>query len=90
MPFNNENDGPLTQFWPAFKQRLREPARPGGNATGFQNFEPAVAEKWLMLLQEIAPGVTPRGHRLQPTRYDKLARNFLAEAQLAAITILLN
>ena len=90
MPFNNENDGSLPQFWPAFKQRLREPERPGGNATGFQNFEPAVAEKWLMLLQEIAPGVTPRGHRLQPTRYDKLARNFLAEAQLAAITILLN
>ena len=69
---------------------VANPARPGGNATGFQNFEPAVAEKWLMLLQEIAPGVTPRGHRLQSTRYDKLARNFLAEVQLAAITILLN
>ena len=34
-------------------------------------------------------GVTPRGRRLQSTRYDKLARNFLAEVQLAAITILL-
>jgi putative tryptophan/tyrosine transport system substrate-binding protein len=35
---------------------VANPARPGGNATGFQNFEPAVAEKWLTLLQEIAPG----------------------------------
>src|ERR1700730_8347908 len=26
---------------------VANPARPGGNATGFQNFEPAVAEKWL-------------------------------------------
>src|SRR5215467_12000275 len=32
-------------------------ARPGGNATGFQNFEPTVGGKWLELLKEIAPGV---------------------------------
>jgi putative ABC transport system substrate-binding protein len=32
-------------------------ARPGGNITGFQNFEPAVAGKWLELLKEIAPGL---------------------------------
>jgi putative ABC transport system substrate-binding protein len=31
--------------------------RPGGNITGFQNFESAVAGKWLDLLKEIAPGV---------------------------------
>jgi putative tryptophan/tyrosine transport system substrate-binding protein len=36
-------------------------ARPGGNATGFQNFEPAVAGKWLTLLQEIAPGLRRAG-----------------------------
>jgi ABC-type uncharacterized transport system substrate-binding protein len=69
---------------------VANPARPGGNATGFQNFEPAVPEKWLTLLQEIAPGVRRAGHRLQSTRYGKLARNLLAEVQLAAITILLN
>jgi hypothetical protein len=90
VPFNNENDGSLPQFWPAFKQRLREPERPGGNATGFQNFEPAVAEKWLM----VTARDRPRGYAARASSttdaYDKLARNFLAEAQLAAITILLN
>ena len=31
--------------------------RPGGNITGFQNFETAIGGKWLDLLKEIAPGV---------------------------------
>jgi len=33
-------------------------ARPGGNATGFINFEYGIGAKWLELLKEIAPGVT--------------------------------
>jgi putative ABC transport system substrate-binding protein len=33
-------------------------ARPGGNATGFSQFEYGVIGKWLELLKEIAPGVT--------------------------------
>jgi putative ABC transport system substrate-binding protein len=33
-------------------------ARPGGNVTGFTNFEYAMGEKWLQTLKEIAPGVT--------------------------------
>ena len=33
-------------------------ARPGGNATGFMNFEYSMGGKWLELLKEIAPGVT--------------------------------
>src|SRR5215813_6129392 len=33
-------------------------ARPGGNATGFTNFEYAISAKWLELLKDIAPGVT--------------------------------
>ena len=33
-------------------------ARPGGNATGFINFEYGTSGKWLELLKEIAPGVT--------------------------------
>jgi len=131
LPFDNENDGPVRQLWPAFKQRLGELgwaegrnikfdvlfttqnsdriragaaelvasaprlifvwsnpglaaikeatqtipvvfalvgdpvgsglvtslARPGGNITGFQNFEPTAAGKWLELLKEIAPGL---------------------------------
>jgi putative tryptophan/tyrosine transport system substrate-binding protein len=33
-------------------------ARPGGNATGFTNFEYTFSGKWLELLKEIAPGIT--------------------------------
>ena len=33
-------------------------ARPGGNATGFMNFEYSLSGKWLELLKQIAPGVT--------------------------------
>ena len=33
-------------------------ARPGGNATGFTNFEYAMSGKWLELLKEIAPNLT--------------------------------
>jgi putative tryptophan/tyrosine transport system substrate-binding protein len=32
-------------------------AHPGGNITGFQNFEVAIGGKWLQLLNEIAPAV---------------------------------
>jgi putative ABC transport system substrate-binding protein len=33
-------------------------SRPGGNATGFLQFEYSLSAKWLELLKEIAPGVT--------------------------------
>ena len=33
-------------------------SRPGGNITGFSNFEPAMTGKWLELLKEIAPRLT--------------------------------
>jgi putative ABC transport system substrate-binding protein len=33
-------------------------ARPGGNATGFMQFEFSLTAKWLELLKEIAPGIT--------------------------------
>ena len=36
-------------------------ARPGGNATGFSQFEYALSGKWLELLKEIAPRVTQVG-----------------------------
>ena len=36
-------------------------ARPGGNATGFMNFEYGLSGKWLELLKEIAPNVTRVG-----------------------------
>jgi ABC-type uncharacterized transport system substrate-binding protein len=33
-------------------------ARPGGNITGFMQFEHGISGKWLELLKEIAPGLT--------------------------------
>jgi putative tryptophan/tyrosine transport system substrate-binding protein len=33
-------------------------ARPGGNATGFMNPEPAISARWLELLKEIAPNLS--------------------------------
>ena len=33
-------------------------ARPGGNITGFQSFEPAMGGKWLGVLKEAAPNLT--------------------------------
>jgi putative ABC transport system substrate-binding protein len=36
-------------------------ARPGGNITGFQNFEPAMGGKWLGVLKEAAPNMSRTG-----------------------------
>ena len=36
-------------------------ARPGGNMTGFQNFEPAIGGKWLEVLKEVAPHLKHAG-----------------------------
>jgi putative tryptophan/tyrosine transport system substrate-binding protein len=36
-------------------------ARPGGNVTGFQNFEPAMGGKWLGVLKEAAPNMSRAG-----------------------------
>ena len=47
-------------------------ARPGGNVTGFTQFEYGIGAKWLELLKEIAPGVDARGRpsRSRPSRRD--------------------
>jgi len=57
-------------------------ARPGGNITGFQNFETAIGGKWLELLKEIAPGV----RRVAVVYNQKIAANvaFLHTAEAAA------
>jgi putative ABC transport system substrate-binding protein len=33
-------------------------ARPGGNITGFSNYEPLMVGKWLEILKELSPGLT--------------------------------
>ncbi|MBX9847406.1 MAG: ABC transporter substrate-binding protein [Xanthobacteraceae bacterium] len=37
---------------------VKDLSRPGGNATGFYNIEPALGQKWIEVLKEIAPRVT--------------------------------
>jgi putative ABC transport system substrate-binding protein len=57
-------------------------AHPGGNVTGFQNFEPAVAGKWLGLLKEVAPALTRTAVTVYP---DTAAHSqFLGAAQAVA------
>ena len=42
-------------------------AHPGGNVTGFMNYEYSLSGKWLELLREIAPGVTRAAVLRDPT-----------------------
>ena len=60
-------------------------ARPGGNITGFQNFETAIGGKWLELLKEIAPGV----RRVAVVYDQKIAANiaFLRTAEAASTSM---
>jgi putative tryptophan/tyrosine transport system substrate-binding protein len=60
-------------------------ARPGGNITGFQGYEPAIGGKWLELLKEIAPGVRRAAVILNPNISANLA--FLHFAETAAISL---
>jgi ABC-type uncharacterized transport system substrate-binding protein len=57
-------------------------AHPGGNITGFHNFEPALGGKWLAVLKEIAPAV----HRVAVVHVPEIAANvaFLRVAEAAS------
>jgi putative ABC transport system substrate-binding protein len=57
-------------------------ARPGGNITGFTNFEPSMGSKWLEMLKQVAPDVdhaTAILHRETPAH-----AAFWHEAELAS------
>src|ERR1700756_378748 len=47
-------------------------ARPGGNLTGFTNFEPSMASKWLELVKGIAPNITRVAYRFNPNTAPRL------------------
>src|SRR6202030_1869250 len=40
--------------------------RPGGNVTGFMNFDPAMGTKWLEIVKEIVPSLGRVGAALLP------------------------
>jgi putative ABC transport system substrate-binding protein len=57
-------------------------AHPGGNVTGFQNFEPAAAGKWVGLLKEVAPALVRTAVTVYP---DTAAHSqFFSSAQAVA------
>ena len=59
-------------------------AKPGGNITGFQGYEPAIGGKWLEVLHEIAPDLQRVAVLLNPTVSANVA--FLNAAESSAKT----
>ncbi len=83
----------LTSTLPIIFTQISEPvetglvaslARPGGNMTGFQNFEPAIGGKWLGVLKEIAPNLKRVGALFMPDA--KAHASFLDAAKQVAPT----
>jgi putative tryptophan/tyrosine transport system substrate-binding protein len=58
-------------------------ARPGGNVTGFTNFESSIGGKWLQLLKEVDPGISRVGLIYNP-QTAPFAGLFLRSVQSAA------
>jgi putative ABC transport system substrate-binding protein len=46
---------------------VRNFARPGGNVTGFQTYEPTIVGKWVQILLEVAPSLRRIGFIYNPT-----------------------
>jgi ABC-type uncharacterized transport system substrate-binding protein len=55
-------------------------SRPGGNTTGFTQFEFGISGKWLELLKEIAPGVTRAAVIRDPTQFSGVS-SFIDELE---------
>jgi ABC-type uncharacterized transport system substrate-binding protein len=47
-------------------------ARPGGSLTGFTNFDPSTADKWLELLKRVAPNITQVAYLFNPNTAPQL------------------
>jgi len=59
-------------------------ARPGGNLTGFTNFEPSIASKWLELVKRVAPNAYLAPPRFSPAvAAARMAREHLNHMALA-------
>ena len=61
-------------------------ARPGGNVTGFTNFEASMGGKWVELLKEIAPGVMRVAFIFNPSTAP-YAEGFVRAARAAAVSL---
>jgi putative ABC transport system substrate-binding protein len=60
-------------------------SHPGGNITGFTNFEASMGGKWVEMLKEIAPQITRVGVLMHPETAAHLA--FRREAEAAALNL---
>jgi putative ABC transport system substrate-binding protein len=63
-------------------------AQPGGNITGFTNFEPSMGSKWLQTLKQVAPDVTHAAALFHPETPANVA--FWREAEAAAQKVGIN
>jgi putative tryptophan/tyrosine transport system substrate-binding protein len=61
-------------------------ARPGGNVTGFTNFESSIGGKWVQLLKEVDPRISRIGMIYNP-QTAPFGRLFLRSVQSAAPTL---
>jgi putative ABC transport system substrate-binding protein len=62
-------------------------AHPGGNITGFQNYEPALGAKWMGILKEIAPAIRRVAFVHVPEIIPNVAFMHFGEASSAALGI---
>ena len=63
-------------------------ARPGGNVTGFTNFEPSMGSKWLELLTEIAPGLHRVGFLHNPDTLANISDMRAAQSAAPSLQII--
>lgn len=63
---------------------VRSLERPDGNATGFSNNDPAMSEKWVELLAEIAPATRRIGVVFNPHTTPAAGATYLARLRAAA------
>jgi putative ABC transport system substrate-binding protein len=55
-------------------------AKPGGNLTGFTNFEPSMSGKWLELLRTLVPGMTRVAYLFNPDTTPALYEQTIKDA----------
>ena len=67
---------------PVNRRLIASMEKPGGNVTGFVEFESSIGGKWLELLKQIAPSVTRVAVIRDPTRF--AWRNLMAAIEKAA------
>jgi putative ABC transport system substrate-binding protein len=64
-------------------------ARPGGNVSGFTNFDPPIGGKWLELLKEIAPNITRVGFLYHPQTMSNLGYERAAESVAKSFNVVI-